>query len=88
MWIPDNLCFINFLVSVSNVHTHRCPRRDSAMTFSVSGATELTSTNEYLIWELKRTVKIGNALERTAATLTVLKLCDSESNSDKSEIRV
>ena len=57
------------------------------MTFFVSDASELSDTHRRLIGELKRAVGNGNAQERTAATLTILKLCESESDSNESEIR-
>ena len=58
-----------------------------SMLFFVSDAPELSSAHRRLIEELKRSVGNGDAQERTAATLTVLKLCESESDSDESEIR-
>ena len=47
------------------------------MTSFVSDATELNGHQIHLIGELKKAVQKGNARERTAATLTLLKLCES-----------
>lgn len=46
----------------------------------VSDAQELNQMQRNLIGELKGAVQKGNARERTAATMTLLKLCESESN--------
>ena len=51
--------------------------RDLTMTSFVSDATELNVHQINLIGELKNAVQKGNARERTAATLTLLKLCES-----------
>jgi len=54
------------------------------MTSFVSDATELSEPHRELIRELKKAVQKGSAQERTAATLTILKLCESESNLNES----
>ncbi|KAF8134270.1 hypothetical protein EV363DRAFT_1098078, partial [Boletus edulis] len=43
-------------------------------------ATQLSDDQKRLIGELKKAVEKGNARERTAATMTLLKLCESESD--------
>ena len=53
--------------------------RDLTMTSFVSDATELNVHQINLIGELKNVVQKGNARERAAATLTLLKLCGSGS---------
>ena len=47
------------------------------MTSFVSDATELSEHQRKFIRILKRAVEKGNARERTAATMTLLKLCES-----------
>lgn len=47
------------------------------MTSLVSDATELGEPQRKLIGELQKAVRQGNAQERTAATMTLLKLCES-----------
>ena len=47
------------------------------MTSFVSDATELSVFQINLIGELKNDVQKGNARERTPATMTLLKLCES-----------
>jgi hypothetical protein len=51
--------------------------RDLTMTSFVSDATELNGHQIKFIGELKKAVQKGNSRERTAATLTLLKLCES-----------
>ena len=51
--------------------------RDLTVAFFVSDAAELSEPQRKLISELKNAVQKGNARERTAATMTLLKLCES-----------
>ena len=51
----------------------------------VSDATELSEPQRKLIRELKKAIQKGNARERTAATMTILKLCESEFDIDESD---
>lgn len=57
------------------------------MSSFVPDATELSGQHRKLLGELKRAVRKGNARERTAATMTLLKLCESESSVDEPKIR-
>lgn len=52
------------------------------MSSFVSDAAELSERQRRLIGELKNAVQKGNSRERTAATLTLLKLCESKPNFD------
>lgn len=63
---------------MSGVYRHF--QRDLTVISFVLDAEELSQLQRRLIGELKSAVQKGNARERTAATMTLLKLCESESN--------
>lgn len=50
----------------------------------VSDAEELSEPQRKLIGELKTAIETGKARERTAATMTLLKLCESRARYTKS----
>ena len=57
------------------------------MTSFALDAAELSEQQQRLIGELKKAVQKGNARERTAATMTLLKLCESGSNTNELQTR-
>ena len=63
-------------------------KRWLTMPHFVSGADALSDPQRRLIRELKKAVQKGNVRERTAATLTLLKLCESESDITELKSRI
>ena len=53
------------------------------MTSFLPGTTELNEQQMKIIRELKKAVEKGDTRERTGATVTLLKLCESASNASR-----